>query len=452
MMSPPTFKNPELRAAMRTYVHEGMRILSERILAGDRVPALTEDVWEPREGDRDGFVRQQQHRPLWDMFAWPAIEHLRGLPEYAECVRAIEADAVISIQMGILVGVGGVQRTYSPESVMTQVLLRLVHERGQPTFDEELFEREYAAMEEAFHEDWAPVEILAPLTGFSMEAGRIDLDDGLSIEPIPEEDRVRYAELGEFVADVFASGVPRFTVRSSSRAPKLVGELTPEQQERHGAFLRDVSHFDERLRDLELALGAYKSGRYEMRRRDVRIRSWFPTDLGASYAGMLPEGYRLDEDEAGGLAAFWRETRSSGSERKNRRYLGVAIRRLRYAQTRERLEDRLVDLVIAAEALFPGIVGKPSSAELRYRLSMYVAGFLGSDREERRSIFERMRRAYDRRSSIVHGDAVDEGTVAQLVQDVEQFVREGLRKAIELAAAAPGGGAKLVEEEELAFP
>ncbi len=168
--------------------------------------------------------------------------------------------------------------------------------------------------------------------------------------------------------------------------------------------------------------------------------------------GILPERYRLNQEEASGLLAFWRETRSSGLERKNRRYLGVAMRRLRYAIGRERLEDRLVDLVVAAEALFPGIVGKPSSTELSYRLSMYVAGLLGGNQEERRLIFARMRQAYALRSSIVHGDAVDERTVAQLVQDVERFVREGLRKAIKLASAAPGGGAKLIEEEDLTFP
>lgn len=445
-------KNPELRAAMRAYVHEGMRVLSGRISVEIPIPVLTEDSWEPDEDDQDRFVRQQRHRPVWDIFVRAAIEQLRALPEYAACVRAIEADSAIASQMRILVGVGGLQRTYSPETVMMRVLLRLVDARGRPTFDEDLFEREYAAMEEAFREDWAPVDILAPLTGFSMEAERVDLDDGLAIEPIPDEDRVRYAELGEFVADVFASGVPRFAVRSSSRAPKLLGEPSPDPDERQRAFFQDVSLFEERLRDLELALGAYKSGRFEMRRRDVRIRSWFPTDLGASYAGILPQGYSLDPDEAGALTAFWRETRSSGSERKNRRYIGVAMRRLRYAQGRERLEDRLVDLVVAAEALFPGVVGNTSGTELSYRLSMYVAGFLGKDQEERRSIFERMREAYALRSKIVHGVVVDEGRVAQVVTDVEGFVREGLRKAIEMAAAKPGGGAKLIEEEELAFP
>ncbi len=452
MTSAPTPKNPGLHVAMRAYVHEAMRVLPGRLSAENPIPVLTEDLWEPDEGDQDRFVRQQRHRPLWDIFVRAAIEQLRALPEYAACVRAIEADSAISGQMGILVGVGGVQRTYSPETVMMHVLLRLVDAGGQPAFDEDLFEREYAAMEEAFREDWAPVEILAPLTGFSMEAERIDLDDGLSIEPIPDEDRVRYAELGEFVTDVFASGVPRFAVRSSSHAPKLLGELTPDQEEQHRAFVREASRFDERLRDLELALGAYKSGRFGIVRRDVRIRSWFPTDLGASYAGMLPEGYSLGADETQGLATFWREMRSSGFERKNRRYLGVAMRRLRYAQTRERLEDRLVDLVVAAEALFPGVVGNTSGTELSYRLSMYVAGFLGKDQEDRRSIFERMREAYGLRSKIVHGVVMDEGRVAQVVTDVEGFVREGLRKAIEIAAAKPDGGAKLIEEEELVFP
>ncbi|MDP9383129.1 MAG: HEPN domain-containing protein [Chloroflexota bacterium] len=444
-------RNPELHTAMLAYVPAAMQVLAVRIQAGARVIAIREEYWERQPGT-DDFLRQERARPLWDTLYSPAIEELRSLREYGECAAAIERDPTVACQLGILVGVGGIQSTYLAELVMARTVIRILSDLGRPGFEEGPFDREYAALEQAFYEDSAPAEIVAPLTGFSIEAERIELDEDLAIVPLTEEDRARYAELGEFVTDTHASGVPRFAVRSDCRAPKLVGERTPEQEEKARAFVEEVWRFDARLRDLELVLGSYKTGRYEMRRRDVRIHSWFPTNPGLFYAQMLPQGYGLNEQEAADLPAFWREVQNAGIEHKKRGYLGVALRRLRYAAGRERMEDRLVDLVVAAEALFPGVVGKPSSAELSYRLAMYVAGFLGKDQEERRSIFERMREAYRLRSEIVHGVVVDEGRVAQVVTDVEGFVREGLKKAVGLAAASPGGSGKLAEEKDLTFP
>lgn len=444
-------RNPELRAAMQAYVSKAMRLLAEHIQAGVRAIAISEGYWQ-RQSGTDDFVSQERPRLLWNTLYGTAIEELRAMREYGECTAAIEADPIISPQLGILVGVGGIQSTYSAELLMASTVLRVLSELGRPGFEAGLFDREYAALEQAFYEDSAPAEIIAPLTGFSMEAERIELDENLVIAPLTEEERTRYAEFGEFVTDTHASGVPRFAVRSSCKVPKLIGERTPEQDEKAKAFMDEIWRFDARLHDLELALGAYKAGRYEMPRRDVRIHSWFPTDPGSSYAQMLPEGYVLSEREAADLPGFWREVRNSRLELNKRGYIGVSLRRLRYAAGRERLEDRLVDLVVAAEALFPGVVGKPSSAELSYRLSIYVAGFLGNNQEERSSIFERMREAYELRSKIVHGVVVDEGKVAQVVTDVESFVREGLKKAIGLAAASPGRSGKLAEEKDLVFP
>ncbi len=444
-------RNSELRAAMMAYVSAAMHVLAERIQCGARVIAVREEYWERQPGT-DDFLRQERPQPMWDTLYSPAIQELRTLHEYGACAAAIDADPIVSLQLGILVGVGGIQSIYSAELVMARTVLRILAEQDRPGFQEDLFDREYSALEQAFYEDRVPAEIIAPLTGFSMEAERIELEENLAITPLTEEERARYAELGEFVTDTHASGVPRFAVRSNCRVPNLVGEHTPEQEEKTKAFIEEVWRFDAQLRDLELVLGAYKAGRYEMRRRDVSIHSWFQTDPGSSYAQMIPEGYALNEEEGGHLPAFWREVQSAGLEHKKRRYIGVALRRLRYAAGRERMEDRLVDLVVAAEALFPGVAGKPSSTELSYRLSTYAAGFLGENPEERWSIFERMREAYSLRSSIVHGITVDEGKVAQVVMDVEGFVRDGLRKAIGLAAASPGESGKLAEEKDLVFP
>jgi hypothetical protein len=60
-----------------------------------------------------------------------------------------------------------------------------------------------------------------------------------------------------------------------------------------------------------------------------------------------------------------------------------------------KLEDQLIELVIALEALF-----SPShEGELRYRISF----LLGRDPKERAEIFQFVKRMYDERSAFVHG-------------------------------------------------
>lgn len=58
---------------------------------------------------------------------------------------------------------------------------------------------------------------------------------------------------------------------------------------------------------------------------------------------------------------------SEGIEK--RKFLDVAIRRFGYAHERPRLEDKIIDLIIGAEALFLSDYSKDSYfGEIRYRL------------------------------------------------------------------------------------
>jgi putative transposase len=81
-----------------------------------------------------------------------------------------------------------------------------------------------------------------------------------------------------------------------------------------------------------------------------------------------------------------------------------AVKRFSYASERDRPDDRLVDLMIAAESLFLCSEDDPANrGELRYRLALRAAFFIDSRDYSRREVFNHMRKAYDNRSAIVHG-------------------------------------------------
>ena len=153
--------------------------------------------------------------------------------------------------------------------------------------------------------------------------------------------------------------------------------------------------------------------------------------------------YDLPRNEVDEFSAFWK--RFQGVAAKGA--LANAVRRFSYASDRDRHDDRLVDLMIAAESRFLADIGPPQErGELRYRLSLRAAFFIESPEYSRREIFKHMKRAYDARSAIVHGggepgrDLLKTPTDAPLslqdfVKVTEHLVRMALKKAINMADA-----------------
>jgi hypothetical protein len=109
----------------------------------------------------------------------------------------------------------------------------------------------------------------------------------------------------------------------------------------------------------------------------------------------------------------------------------LALRRLESSSERLAREDRLIDCWIAFESLF----APDTKTELRFRASLRIARYLGSDAEERRAIASGLRKAYDWRSHVVHGggDPTSKelkrmGELDEAVSLCEQTLRRALSK------------------------
>ena len=123
--------------------------------------------------------------------------------------------------------------------------------------------------------------------------------------------------------------------------------------------------------------------------------------------------------------------------------LGIALRRVRDAPLRLGLEDTLIDLVIAAEALFLTDAGKAEDrGELTYRLALRAAVFINDPPPRRGQVLRFFRGAYRARSAVVHGSqptrlrALDGSiaTVADVVADLERLMRLALHQAVVILA------------------
>lgn len=101
----------------------------------------------------------------------------------------------------------------------------------------------------------------------------------------------------------------------------------------------------------------------------------------------------------------------------------LTIQRFISAENKTKLEDKLLDLIIAIESLYGSIQN-----ELSFRISLYTTVFLKKDRE----YFNRIRKLYELRSKIVHGTYVEKELLKSSVHFADEVVRNCIMKCIEL--------------------
>jgi hypothetical protein len=126
------------------------------------------------------------------------------------------------------------------------------------------------------------------------------------------------------------------------------------------------------------------------------------------------------------------------SEVKSREFLDVAIRRFDFAYERFRPHDKIIDLMVAAEALFlSDLKDYEYRGELSFRLALRAGFFIGSSPSERREIYDLFREAYRVRSAIVHGGEPElpkgSSSLDEFVNRISNSLRTALHKAILLA-------------------
>jgi hypothetical protein len=95
------------------------------------------------------------------------------------------------------------------------------------------------------------------------------------------------------------------------------------------------------------------------------------------------------------------------------------------------LEDCFIDLRIALEALYLKDFTDEYSQEMRFRLPLFGAWYLGADFQERKRIRKTLRDAYDRASGVVHGGDLEVNVSnRELLSDAQDLCRRGILKQI----------------------
>ena len=191
-------------------------------------------------------------------------------------------------------------------------------------------------------------------------------------------------------------------------------------------------------------LRIFKSGKVKIHHHKFKAKYWtsdfiFSGLIGNSDTFVVDNGnYIIQKKETEQFTDLWRKYREIDFSQD--RALNIAIKRYNDSFVRREAEDRIIDLMIAFEAIF---LKGTEKMELTFKLALRTAIFLGG--VDRENLFEFMKKTYNTRSDIVHGikpiDKIkvkksingkeyNEYTPQEFLNKLEEILRECLLKYI----------------------
>jgi hypothetical protein len=425
-------KNENLHAAMKLYVVAAINLVREQAFS---------DANHNDLNDQTFFFAKIA-----------ATNRLRGIPEYKHCKQTLTAEETLSKQLGVLAGPRGGPRFESADAdgLMLQ-LLDLGLRPGQFTFDEAHFEKEYADLEKAYYDREIEYYALAPLNGF-VPSTPISLSNKIEIIELQEEEVAPTTEERRSRPANNSWMEKLYAVRIRYSLPKAIGQthtVTPQDwQDDHAIQTAVNQQIGEVVTALRLCgiESVYVPG-------VLHKASKWSFGQNRPFPGQFQPETRfsmtVDLDWLHRFAEFWRSLQTEGVQK--RQFLVTAIRRFGFAHERYRTEDKIIDLLVAAEALL--LSDGSYTGEVKYRLTQRIAIFLATTRDDRKTIFSRMRVAYDLRSTVAHGGRYKkqlpkkgDGTVPttdEFVWQIQEYVRIAVIKSVQLANQTSGSGSLL---------
>jgi hypothetical protein len=169
--------------------------------------------------------------------------------------------------------------------------------------------------------------------------------------------------------------------------------------------------------DVLIALRAFKDGHTASSGMAIFYTTW-PLQASTNFGPLVDLAppfprrhlqYSLTEQEASEFENFFR------AYLKAKVAIGFAARRFAYAAERTRAEDRIIDLMIASEAIFL----EKQDAELKFRLALRAACFLYPEYPSRSATLSFFKNAYDLRSKIAHGSSLDDSKLKRKLTTID---------------------------------
>ncbi len=134
------------------------------------------------------------------------------------------------------------------------------------------------------------------------------------------------------------------------------------------------------------------------------------------------------------LKNFYHALKKSNIEQKENLFVQMAITRFRTALNRSSTEDKIIDFVTSLESLYTSGPG-----DLTRKLSQRCCMIMGIKEDEHEFYYDFLKKAYNFRSGLVHGDGKREMmmygksvSMEEVSSLLEKIVRESIKKYLKL--------------------
>jgi len=378
-------------------------------------------------------------------------------------MRLLQADAAIAPHLDKVVGIdrGGATIVRTTQ-ILPNFLGSLLVQSESLTFQQDRFDALYKRMENFFYSQELHFWIIAPLINVRGPDEQILLADKVYIAPNPvtrlEQWITRFREMAPNIPWLH---VPELThsLECQFAAPKVIGPSTYPVGRGQPAQAEEppLSAAVAKITQMVRALRLLKRGYVAVPFIEHQMVEWHPQPSIGWQAPLYPPHWRpfdpryvIQESEAREIASLYQAL--SYELAKKHRAINVALHRIDRSEEETEPAQRLVDLVIALEALLL----PDTREELSFRFSLRGAYFLASDAAQRQRFYEEFKQAYRLRSGIVHGGELpQEVMILDLKMPVEEFVNRienhtrEVAKRMLLLATQPDATRELVQWDDL---
>lgn len=441
----PTTASVPTERVVRDFIREVVAQLAP-LFEGAAHEFETTTRWE--RGPDGHFRERKRLRPvLWKVLAggW-----LSQQPNYQTCIDAITADVVIGPHFNCLVGTSQSTFRLTVDQILNSLIYAMFDDEGRLAFSNERFQDGWNEMMGFFGATTVRVVTVAPLPSLAIPSFPLQLNDEIALDRLTDEE-VNRCYLGGIILPMspqfpVVDGAVGVGVRRVTRVPKVMRRgdepIDPTIFTDEGSFgRRPVIQSDLTIDDVLTALRLFKRTKV----RGLGYASWaeaFSVAGAISFRGRgqwpFHGSFELSEAEVPKLLELWR-CLERGSKR-----LGFSIHRFMLAFERGLLVDRIVDLVISAEAMLLADTDENSRGELRFRFALRAAKFIEHPHFNEQETYQVMRRAYDARSTVVHGGSPKDtrlpdnqaADLSTFTDAIEDLVRLALKKALAMGEDA----------------
>jgi len=409
----------EFRECMKEAIKSSLSYLKKKAEREQIVPSQEYDF--EIDINKRSWKTVPESRPPLVLFVEKNLEEILKLAEVASCMDFMIKKIVKDVE--------------TIKNIIEKFLKKYVETIGEFNYDEITFNNLYRELEEYIYTEEREIIVIAPLLNFELKGSeRIDLGDFI-IRKISEE------ELKVLVGKGVLNECHFYPYGGHFKTIWCI-ELTGKRKREDLTFyIEDLTSCNKIIEDLEpriekviTALRLFKKGSIYYSAIISYPKIWKDIWIISSHERGIVYGqyYELTDEDVENLKTFWSKFKSLNIQ--NYQFLDVAIRRFNFSYERKLPEDKLIDYIIAFEALYL----KESEKELGYRLALRCAYFLGKNGEERKKIFKILKSAYDARSKIVHGEPIESKSfkkllnklnlnLAELSMQVEEYLRESIK-------------------------